>query len=233
MQTDPPRRQSSSAGSNVGIPGIGGSGGTTGVPSPGGSGGTGTGGSGAGAYSGERPPSDGTKNTNYTEPRQDPQCFQRLQAAGATATFTGFNQAQANAGGRRCFVATAVTVSKWSSTTMGGPVSNMNCPLAEKVDKWLKGIGATNMTHYGSYGCRAMRGGPSSTGLSMHGYGDAFDVASMNGQKFSNWNSAPSMQQTAWQAACGIFDRVLGPGYYAGKFVHFHVEQGHGGSCNR
>ncbi|MGY3581397.1 hypothetical protein ACVIGB_000533 [Bradyrhizobium sp. USDA 4341] len=252
LKADPPRRQSSNApgiAGNLGYSGPGNlgvsgnsspmsGGGTVSNPvsasDPGGSSGGG-GGSSGGEYNGTRP-QNSTKNSNYTEPRQDPQCFQRLQSAGVQATFEGFNAASKiePRTGRRCFVATSVSVRKWASASMGKAVPNMNCPLAEKVNDWIKGLGVGQVTDYGSYGCRPMNGNKGGgVHLSMHSYGDAYDLASMDGQKFAVWSRAPAIQQRAWQAACGKFDRVLGPGYYGGAYVHFHVEQGHGGSCNR
>lgn len=259
LKADPPRRQSSNEpgiSGNLGYSGPGslgvsgnsspmpGGGGTVSNPvspsDPSGSGSSsgGGGGGGGGSYTGQRP-ENSTKNSNYTEPRQDPQCFQRLQSAGVQATFEGFNAASRiePKTGRKCFVATSVAVRKWASASLPHAVPNMNCPLAEKVNDWLKGVGASSVTDYGSYGCRPMNGNKGGgVHLSMHSYGDAYDMASMDGQKFNSWGRAPAIQEKAWQAACGKFDRVLGPGYYAGSaghYVHFHVEQGHGGSCNR
>lgn len=245
LKADPPRRQSSNEpgiASNLGYsgPGSGSSGNSS--PMPGGGGmvsnpveGGGGGGGSAGEYNGTRP-QNSTRNNNYTEPRQDPQCFQRLQSAGVMASFGGFNAASQiePRTGRRCFVATAVTVRKWATASIPRAVPNMNCPEAEKVNDWLKGLGVSQVTDYGSQACRAMNGNRGGgVHLSMHSYGDAYDLASMDGQKFASWGRAPALQERAWQAACSKFERVLGPGYYGGKWVHFHVEQGHGGSCNR
>ena len=247
LKTDPPRRQSSnepgiagnlgySGPGNLGSPGnsspLPGGGGTVSNPVEGGGGG---GGGGGGAYNGTRPENP-SKNSNFTEPRQDPQCFQRLQSAGVVASFGGFNAASQiePKTGRRCFVGTAVTVRKWATATIPNAVPNMNCPEAEKVNDWLKGLGVSRVTDYGSQFCRTMNGNRGGgVHLSMHSYGDAYDLASMDGQKFEAWGRAPAIQERAWQAACSKFERVLGPGYYFGRWVHFHVEQGHGGSCNR
>jgi hypothetical protein len=254
LKADPPRRQSSSAPAIAGNLGYSGPGnlGISGNSSPmpgggtvsnpvspsdpsGASGGGGGGGASSGPYTGARP-QNSTKNSNYTEPRRDPQCYQRLLAAGVQASFEGFENASKiePKTGRRCFVATSVIVRKWATASLKKPVPNMNCPLAEKVNDWLKGLGVSQVTDYGSYGCRTMNGNRGGgVHLSMHSYGDAYDLASMDGQMFTNWGRAPAIQERAWQAACSKFERVLGPGYYRGNWVHFHVEQGHNGSCNR
>ena len=76
-----------------------------------------------------------------------------------------------------CLVKDAVRIEAFPTTKMSGPIV-LNCKAALATHKWFEEIKAKNVSHFGTYNCRTMRG---SGAMSEHSFGMAIDNASING----------------------------------------------------
>ena len=152
-------------------------------------------------------------------------CLTELSNRGVTFTSLGDRLTDA------CLVKDAVQVSEFSLTKINAPVT-LNCNTALKLDKWLNEMKAYNVEHFGAYNCRAMRGSPI---MSEHSFGNAIDIAAINGVSvLSDWNSQGSKSdfiKSAAEKACDYFSNVITPAHNELHRDHLHLDRGYGTTC--
>lgn len=125
---------------------------------------------------------------------------------------------------------------------------DVRCAVAARLYQWERHVvqpaarrylGETirEITHFGSYQCRTIRG---STSMSEHATANAFDISGFrtaNGKTISvlkDWRSAGAEGQflrVAHDGLCEWFNLTLGPDYNADHKDHFHVDMGYWRSC--
>lgn len=233
LKVDPPRRGSGNNSPIAGNLGYSGPGSTAGPSGSGVGSSDGTSGSGSGGGTNSKGEANGqdvqnpARSTNTADKASDNECVQKIKNAGVTFSFEGYDVAQKVIAQGKCHVPVGLTVSKWATASMNSPVPHINCSEAYVVNQWVKALGVGKVTHAGSYSCRGMRGGSGSNPnkLSYHSYGDAFDVAGMDGQKFNG--TFQGLEGRAQTQACSMFDTVLTGRYYRQAYTHFHVEMNH------
>lgn len=123
------------------------------------------------------------------------------------------------------------------------PPAKLACPLVSALDRWVSDGVQPAALHWfnspvvtiqqiGSYSCRRMNGA-GGHGISEHAFGNALDVAGFtlaDGRKISvkdGWRGTPEEQgflRDVHLYACETFVTVLGPGYNAAHYNHFHVD---------
>ena len=169
----------------------------------------------------------GAGQTTGTE--SDPQCVNRMRAKIPDLKVLG----QYSFGGG-CTVASAVRF-RGKAVDFGSELT-MDCSLAEKLEEFgegLKGMGVTRMTNYGTLACRNIRNASgTSNAKSSHSYGMAVDIASFqtgSGQisvtkYFSDQSARSFLENQVLPLACKTFKGVLGPRFYKGKYLHYHLE---------
>jgi hypothetical protein len=119
----------------------------------------------------------------------------------------------------------------------------IDCNTAKALRRWVTdgiipvvgntGGGVASLRVVGHYTCRNRVGGSTTNKkLSEHSRGRAVDIGGIqlkNGTELTvltDWNKRGAGQQlkSMWQAACGPFGTVLGPGANAAHRDHFHVD---------
>ena len=125
---------------------------------------------------------------------------------------------------------------------------DMRCAIAARLYMWERhvvqpaarrylGEQVTQITHFGSYQCRNMRG---SNSLSEHATANAFDISGFktsSGKTISllkDWNGNGPEQRflhAVHEGLCEWFNLTLGPNYNADHKDHFHVDMGTWRSC--
>ncbi len=123
------------------------------------------------------------------------------------------------------------------------PPAKLACPLVSALDRWVSdGVQPAAMHWFnspvaeirqiGSYSCRRMNGA-GGHGISEHSFGNALDVAGFtlaDGREITvknGWHGSPEEQgflRDVHLYACETFVTVLGPGYNAAHYNHFHVD---------
>lgn len=122
------------------------------------------------------------------------------------------------------------------------------CAIAARLYQWernvlqpaaqrILGEDIAEITHFGSYNCRTMRGRSS---MSEHATANAFDISGFrtsSGKTVSvlrDWGK-PTPQgaflRQAHDGLCDWFNLTLGPGFNADHKDHFHVDMGYWRSC--
>jgi len=152
-------------------------------------------------------------------------CIRELSARGVTFTSLG-DRINDN-----CLVKDTVQVSEFSMTKINVPVT-LNCNTALRLDKWLNEIKAYDVEHFGAYNCRSMRGSPI---MSEHSFGNAIDIAAINGVSvLSDWNNQGSKSdliKSAAEKACDYFSNVITPAHNELHRDHLHIDRGFGTTC--
>jgi len=126
------------------------------------------------------------------------------------------------------------------------------CPIALRLAMWerhslqpaaqeLFGANVSEITHIGSYNCRAMRTGTGdTTRMSTHATADAIDISGFqfsDGRKLrliDDWDGESDEAQflrAARDGACRFFKLTLSPDYNALHADHFHLQSRGWGLC--
>lgn len=130
-----------------------------------------------------------------------------------------------------CLVKDAVRINAFPTTKMSGPIV-LNCKAALATHKWFQEIEAKNVTHFGTYNCRTMRG---SGVMSEHSFGTAIDIASINGSSVKrHWDEQSDRGdyiRSAARLACDYFSNSITPDHNALHHDHLHLDMGYGTSC--
>lgn len=123
------------------------------------------------------------------------------------------------------------------------PAATLSCPIVSSLERWVTdGVQPAALHWFGSqvveikqisaYSCREMNGA-GGHGISEHAFGNALDVAAFtlaNGRTITvkdGWHGTPEEQGFLHDAqlfACETFVTVLGPGYNAAHYNHFHLD---------
>lgn len=130
-----------------------------------------------------------------------------------------------------CQVKDAVRIDAFPNTKLSGAII-LNCKAALATHQWLREIKAKNVTHFGTYNCRTMRG---SSVMSEHSFGTAIDIASINGSSVkSHWdersNRGAYIRKSA-KLACNHFSNSITPDHNKLHHDHLHLDMGYGTSC--
>ena len=130
-----------------------------------------------------------------------------------------------------CLVKDAVRIDSFPTTKMSGPVV-LNCKAALATHHWFQEIAAKNITHFGTYNCRTMRG---SGVMSEHSFGTAIDIASINDSSVErHWEEKSDRGdyiRRAARLACDYFSNSITPDHNALHHDHLHLDMGYGTSC--
>ena len=123
------------------------------------------------------------------------------------------------------------------------PAATLACPLVSALERWVsEGVQPAALHWFRSpvveikqisaYSCREMNGA-GGHGISEHAFGNALDVAAFklaDGRTITvkdGWHGTPEEQGFLHDAqlyACETFVTVLGPGYNAAHYNHFHLD---------
>jgi hypothetical protein len=130
-----------------------------------------------------------------------------------------------------CLVKDAVRIEDFPNTKLSGPIV-LNCKAALATQKWFEEVKANNVTHFGTYNCRTMRG---SSVMSEHSFGTAIDIASINGSSVQrHWEEKSERGayiRKAARLACNHFSNSITPDDNALHHDHLHLDMGYGTSC--
>tara|TARA_B100000767_G_scaffold97600_1_gene93675 strand:+ start:2294 stop:2947 length:654 start_codon:yes stop_codon:yes gene_type:complete len=130
-----------------------------------------------------------------------------------------------------CLVKDAVRIEAFPTTKMSGPIV-LNCNAALATHRWLKEIKAKDVTHFGTYNCRTMRG---SGVMSEHSFGTAIDIASINGNSVKRHWKEKSVRgeyiRKSARIACDYFSNSITPDHNALHHDHLHLDMGYGTTC--
>jgi hypothetical protein len=123
------------------------------------------------------------------------------------------------------------------------PAATLACPLVSALERWVsEGVQpaalhwfrspVVELRQISAYSCREMNGA-GGHGISEHAFGNALDVAAFtlaDGRKITvkdGWHGTPEEQGFLHDVqiyACETFVTVLGPGYNAEHYNHFHLD---------
>lgn len=148
--------------------------------------------------------------------------------------------------GTRCELADAVQLTHLGSTKIQS--ENTRCNIAARLYMWernvvqpealrLFGEPVLEISHFGSYSCRTIRG---SRYMSEHSTGNAFDISGFklrSGKVVSvlkDWKAGPKSEFLHHMRAglCDYFNLTLSPDYNADHNDHFHVDMGYIRGCH-
>jgi len=120
----------------------------------------------------------------------------------------------------------------------------LGCPMVAALDQWLAevvqpvamarfGQNVIELTSMGSFSCRPANNVPGAR-LSEHSFANAADIGGFilgDGRKINiakDWPSGGEQEKAflreALAGACNVFTTVLGPGYNALHYNHFHLD---------
>ena len=144
-----------------------------------------------------------------------------------------------------CPLQDAVQLNHLSSAKMR--TENMRCNIAARLYMWERNVvqpeaqkifgePVAEVTHFGSYSCRTIRG---STRISEHAFANAFDISGFrlrSGKMISvlkDWNGGvnSTFLHVVRDGLCEYFNLTLGPDYNADHNDHFHVDMGWARGC--
>ena len=165
-------------------------------------------------------------------------CYERLDALGITyERERDFHEANG------CGIDEHVRVDR-SPIPLSRPAA-MSCPFAATLGEFeirvlepearkILGARVTELIHFGTYACRAERGGDPHR-LSQHAYGRAIDIAgfqlegggevSVSKDWFGDGPKARFLHEVA-KGACKIFGVVITPNHNSFHLDHIHVDTG-------
>ncbi len=148
--------------------------------------------------------------------------------------------------GTRCDLADAVQLSHLDVAKIR--TEDTRCNIAARLFMWEKnlvqpqalqffGEGVKEITHFGSYNCRTIRG---SSYMSEHSTGNAFDISGFklkSGKSISvlkDWNVGVKgdFLHVVHDGLCDYFNLTLSPDYNADHKDHFHVDMGWVRGCH-
>lgn len=149
-------------------------------------------------------------------------------------------------GSGKCVVDGAVTLSRLSQAKLRPEATR--CAMAARLYMWERnalqpaarrhfGQQVTEITHFGSYSCRTMRG---SASMSEHATANAFDVSGFrlaNGRLVTlkkDWHGDTTTRaflREVRDSLCDGFNVTLSPDYNADHADHFHVDMGWWRTC--
>jgi hypothetical protein len=163
-------------------------------------------------------------------------CAVAVSRAGLSATFVPVKRQ-----GTDCALEDAVLVSRLSQARIRSEESR--CNIAARLYIWERhvvqpeaqrifGESVVEITHFGSYSCRTIRG---SSYMSEHATGNAFDISGFrlkSGKLISvlnDWHGRSEKSQflhSVRDGICDYFNLTLSPDYNANHKDHFHVDMG-------
>lgn len=171
----------------------------------------------------------------------DPEgCAVALRRAGLPASI------RADHGAAACVVSGGVLLSRLSQARLRP--EETRCVMAARLYMWerhglqplarrLLGQPVAEITHFGSYSCRTMRG---KSHMSEHATANAFDISGFrlgNGTVISvkrDWatgGSTATFLRAVRSSLCDWFNVTLSPDYNADHADHFHVDMGWYRTC--
>lgn len=148
--------------------------------------------------------------------------------------------------GTKCELDEAVQLTHLASAKIKS--EDTRCNIAARLYMWERNVvqpvalrmfgePVSEVTHFGSYSCRTIRG---SSYMSEHATGNAFDVSGFklkSGKMISvlkDWNSGPNSDflHVVRDSLCDYFNLTLSPDYNADHKDHFHVDMGWVRGCH-
>ena len=146
---------------------------------------------------------------------KDTDCIKELSEDGYHfITVDGFDKPN-------CTVQNPIRLTATPTTKLSSPVT-LSCQFAKDFGDWTQSIGARHIKHVGGYNCRKIAG---SVFMSQHSYGNAIDVAAIDGIPISkNWRASA-------KKACWYFNNVLTPETDRAHHDHLHLDNGLGVPC--
>jgi hypothetical protein len=148
--------------------------------------------------------------------------------------------------GTSCALEDAVQLTRFSSAKI--LQEDTRCNIAARLYMWERNVvqpealrrfgeGISEVTHFGSYNCRTIRG---SRYMSEHSTGNAFDISGFrlrSGKLISvlrDWDSGPRSDflHAVHDGLCDYFNLVLSPDYNVDHKDHFHVDMGWVRGCH-
>ncbi len=136
-----------------------------------------------------------------------------------------------------------VTALQEGAVTLSGK-QTFGCPMIAALDQWLAevvqpsamarfGANVTELTSVGSFSCRPANNVPGAN-LSEHSFANAADIGGFklgDGRVINiakDWPRGGEQEKAflreALAGACNVFTTVLGPGYNALHYNHFHLD---------
>jgi hypothetical protein len=169
-------------------------------------------------------------------------CAVAISRAGLNAAFVPVKRQ-----GTDCALDDAVLVSRLSQSSMRPEESR--CNIAARLYMWERhvvqpeaqrifGEDVVEITHFGSYSCRTIRG---SSYMSEHATGNAFDISGFrlkSGKLISvlnDWKGGgkpAAFLRSVRNGICDYFNLTLSPDYNADHKDHFHVDMGWVRGCH-
>jgi hypothetical protein len=144
------------------------------------------------------------------------------------------------AAGTTCALDDAVQLSHLGAVKIR--TEDMRCNIAARLYMWQRNVvereamrqfgeGIAEVTHFGAYSCRTIRG---SKYMSEHATANAFDISGFklkSGKTISvlkDWNNGPKSNflHAVHDGLCDYFNLTLSPDYNADHKDHFHVDMG-------
>jgi hypothetical protein len=157
-----------------------------------------------------------------------------------------FNPSAHKGAGTKCALEDAVQMSHLASAKLR--TEDTRCNIAARLYMWERNVvqpeakrmfgeGIKEITHFGSYNCRTIRG---SSYMSEHSTGNAFDISGFklqSGKLISvrnDWNSGKQSEflHHVRDGLCNYFNLTLSPNYNADHKDHFHVDMGWVRGCH-
>ena len=148
--------------------------------------------------------------------------------------------------GSNCALTDAVQLTHLSIARL--KPEDTRCAIAARLYMWERNVvqvealamfgdPVVEITHFGSYSCRKIRG---SSYMSEHATANAFDISGFrlrSGKMISvlkDWNVGKNSNflHTVHDGLCDYFNLTLGPDYNADHKDHFHVDMGWVRGCH-
>jgi hypothetical protein len=148
--------------------------------------------------------------------------------------------------GTKCALEDGVQISNLSSAKLVR--EDTRCNIAARLYMWDRNVvqpealrrfgeGISEVMHFGSYNCRAIRG---SRNMSEHSTGNAFDISGFRLQSgkmisvLKDWNSGVKSEflYAVHDGLCDYFNLTLSPDYNVDHKDHFHVDMGSVRGCH-
>jgi hypothetical protein len=157
-----------------------------------------------------------------------------------------FSPSPRRGAGTRCELEDAVQLSHLESAKIQS--EDTRCNIAARLYMWERNVvqpealrrlgeGVAEITHFGSYSCRTIRG---SSYMSEHSTANAFDISGFrlrSGKLISvlkDWDSGTKSEflHAVHDGLCDYFNLTLSPDYNTDHRDHFHVDMGWVRGCH-
>jgi hypothetical protein len=157
-----------------------------------------------------------------------------------------FSPSQLRGAGTKCALEDAVQITRLSSAKVMR--EDTRCNIAARLYMWERNVvqpealrrfgeGVSEITHFGSYNCRAIRG---SRHMSEHSTANAFDISGFrlkSGKMISvlkDWRGGAKSDflYAVRNGLCDYFNLTLSPDYNGDHKDHFHVDMGWVRGCH-